>query len=170
MSPVARSFALSRDVLLTRVSSSDDATQISDLLYGPLLFKSAGWGAGGGEGRVVGSRGWVGINGAADERRSVARARRQFYRPLLQHRHGLPLPTPPGERGGWLRLISIPGRGGGSPLDDVLRRQRGCRRDAAREGERDGCGTRRLTVAVAVALQRSAALTLRSLTFPDDPR
>lgn len=44
---------------------------------------------------VEGGKGWVGINGAADER-SVARARRQFYRPSLQHRHGLPLPTLPG--------------------------------------------------------------------------
>lgn len=44
---------------------------------------------------VGGGKGWVGINGAADER-SVAHARRQFYRPTLQHRHGLPLPALPG--------------------------------------------------------------------------
>lgn len=36
----------------------------------------------------------VGINGAADEP-LAAHVRRQFYRPSLQHRHGLPLPTPP---------------------------------------------------------------------------
>lgn len=35
----------------------------------------------------------VGINGAADEP-LAAHVRRQFYRPSLQHRHGLPLPTP----------------------------------------------------------------------------
>lgn len=34
---------------------------------------------------------------------------------------------------------------------------------------RGGCDTRRRAT-VAVALQRSTALTLRSLTFPDDPR
>lgn len=36
----------------------------------------------------------MGINGAADEP-LAAHVRRQFYRPSLQHRHGLPLPTPP---------------------------------------------------------------------------
>jgi len=78
-----------RDVLWPR-RFSDSVTQISDLytILFSLSLSGEVWVVGGG-------KGWVGINGAADER-SVAHARRHFYRPTLQHRHGLPLPALPG--------------------------------------------------------------------------
>lgn len=162
MSPAAHSFTLSpRDVSFDP-SASQTALRKLAYLYTVLFSLSLRSGMRGEGGGQQGG-GWESMAQLTNVRLRV-RADNSIDRccstdtayPFQPHREG---------RRGWLRLISIPGRVGGSPLDDVLRRGRS--RDS-RGGARGGCGTRRRPATV--ALQRSAALTLRSLTFPDDPR